>query len=193
MAGVNIDRYVTALRDSLEATGRAGGAEVAEAADRLSIALEPSVRLVTLQVLADAADEITSRLGADPSVEVRLRGADAELVVVAAPRDAGAGDEDGADLPPWGRGPGDVPVPPGPVPPAPPGAPWASDDLGDTSQTRITLRIPAPLKSQIDEAAASAGVSVNTWLVRAAQAALVPGPEVRQPGRPGKRLTGWAT
>lgn len=174
--GMNIDRYVAALRDSLAASGRAAGSEVAEAADRLAVALEPSVRLVTLQVLADAADELTGQLGADPSIEVRLRGTDPELVVVLAPPT-----ED--DEQPWPA----APVPPVPTPPVAPDL----DDV-DGSQTRITLRMPAPLKAQVDEAAARAGVSLNTWLVRAAQSALVPAPPAAQSGRSGKRLSGWA-
>ncbi|MGO1316089.1 MAG: toxin-antitoxin system HicB family antitoxin [Cellulomonadaceae bacterium] len=174
---MNIDRYVSALRGSLEASARAGGQEVTEAADRLAVALEPSVRLVALQVLTDAADEITSQLGADPSVEVRLRGGDADLVVVEAP----PGHERAAGGAEWAL----------PLPPAPP-VPPVGEEPGDGGQTRITLRLPGALKSQVDDAAAAAGVSLNTWLVRAAQSALTPQPPAQPAARSGKRLTGWA-
>jgi hypothetical protein len=48
-------------------------------------------------------------------------------------------------------------------------------DEGDPS-ARISLRLSEALKSEIDAAAEREGVSVNTWLVRAASAALRPGP-----------------
>jgi uncharacterized protein (DUF1778 family) len=41
---------------------------------------------------------------------------------------------------------------------------------------RISLRLTETLKAEIDAAAESEAVSVNTWLVRAASAALRPGP-----------------
>ena len=52
---------------------------------------------------------------------------------------------------------------------AEPAAPRTDD--GDTS-ARISLRLSESLKSDIEAAAAREGVSVNTWLVRAAGAAL---------------------
>jgi hypothetical protein len=51
-------------------------------------------------------------------------------------------------------------------------------DDGDAS-ARISLRLPESLKSDVETAAGRQGVSVNTWLVHAAGAAL------RGPGRPG--------
>jgi hypothetical protein len=47
----------------------------------------------------------------------------------------------------------------------------ASVDEGEAS-ARISLRLTETLKSQVDVAAARDGVSVNTWLVRAANAAV---------------------
>jgi hypothetical protein len=44
----------------------------------------------------------------------------------------------------------------------------ADDEPGDGDQSaRLTLRLPPRLKGRIDEAAAAAGVSTNTWVVRA--------------------------
>jgi uncharacterized protein (DUF1778 family) len=40
------------------------------------------------------------------------------------------------------------------------------------SNARISLRLPESLKSQIEQAAGRDGVSVNTWLVRAASSAV---------------------
>lgn len=47
----------------------------------------------------------------------------------------------------------------------------AAPDEGEAS-ARISLRLTESLKAQIDEAAGRDGVSVNTWLVRAASAAV---------------------
>lgn len=47
-------------------------------------------------------------------------------------------------------------------------------DEGEAS-ARVSLRLTETLKAQIDEAAARDGVSVNTWLVRAATAAVSSG------------------
>jgi len=69
-------------------------------------------------------------------------------------------------------------------------------DDGDTS-ARISLRLSETLKSDIDDAADRDGVSVNTWLVRAAAAALADEPARGRPGagQRGKhdnhRVTGW--
>jgi hypothetical protein len=59
-------------------------------------------------------------------------------------------------------------------------------DDGDTS-ARISLRLSEALKAEIDTAANRAGISVNTWLVRAATAALGAGPAASGT----QRLTGW--
>jgi HicB family len=52
---------------------------------------------------------------------------------------------------------------------------------------RITLRLPESLKSRVEGAAAASGVSVNTWLVQAANRALEP----RQFTGGSRRLTGY--
>ncbi len=65
-------------------------------------------------------------------------------------------------------------------------APPAAPDSGDAA--RITLRIPAGLKTDIEAAAAREGTSVNTWLVRAVTRGLGSGPVQRGPGR---RVTGY--
>ena len=86
-------------------------------------------------------------------------------------------------------------------------APAAPADDGDAS-ARISLRLSETLKSDIESAARTESISVNSWLVRAASAALAPGwgggwgPGMRfgdprrqpgQPGRPGNthHVTGW--
>jgi hypothetical protein len=60
---------------------------------------------------------------------------------------------------------------------------------------RINLRLPDQLKTRVEQAAGSEGLSVNTWLVRAAAAALErsdPGRRRdRRPVQGTQRYTGW--
>jgi hypothetical protein len=74
--------------------------------------------------------------------------------------------------------------PPEPPPPAP-----LADDDGGTA--RVTLRMPDALKGAVEEAADAIGVSVNAWLVQAAQAAL--GGTSEQRRKPAaNRISGYA-
>ena len=75
--------FVDAVRRDLAAAGEAAGAEVREASQRLSYALEPSLRLVLLEALGTAAAEVTAQLDA-AVVELHLRGRDPDLVVTEA-------------------------------------------------------------------------------------------------------------
>ena len=162
---MDLTPYLETLRADLAAAAAPGGPEIGRAAELLGHSLEPSARLALLEALSDAAAEITTRLH-DASVEVRLRGREADLVV-------------NRHLP-------EPPVPP--APPAPPAAPVAPD--GDLA--RLTLRMPESLKTHVEQAAAAEGVSVNAWLVRAVAAAVnapaAPPPAVRHPA---KRVTGY--
>ena len=73
-----------------------------------------------------------------------------------------------------------------PEPPSPPPAP---DDEGGTS--RITLRMPDALKAAVEEAADAMAVSVNAWLIQAAQSALGRAQQPRRRGG-GNRIQGYA-
>jgi hypothetical protein len=77
---MDLTPYLEALRADLAAAAAPGGPDTAKAAGLLGHALEASARLALLEALSDAAAEITTRLR-DTSVEVRLRGRDADLVV----------------------------------------------------------------------------------------------------------------
>lgn len=77
---MDLTPYLESLRRDLAATAAAGGAEAAHAAELLTTAVDASARLCLLEALADAAAEITTKLDS-ASVEVRLRGRDADLVV----------------------------------------------------------------------------------------------------------------
>jgi len=85
--------HVDSVRRDLAAAAEAGTSEVRDAADRLSYAVEPSLRLALLEALGTAAGEVTAQLES-AVVEVRLRGRDADLVVV------DAGDAPAAPTPP---------------------------------------------------------------------------------------------
>jgi hypothetical protein len=77
---VDLTPYLDALRSELMAAAAPGGPDLGRAAEMLSGPLEVSARLALLEVLSDATAEITAQLSA-ASVEVRLRGRDAELIV----------------------------------------------------------------------------------------------------------------
>ena len=163
---MDLTPYLEALRADLAAAAAPGGPDTAKAAELLGYSLESSVRLAMLEALSDAAAEITTRLH-DATVEVRLRGREADLVVnhlaaepaAAAPSDASP--IDGGEL------------------------------------TRLTLRMPEALKTHVEQTAAAEGVSVNAWLVRAVTAAVnrpagPPPPPPPSGNAFGKRITGFA-
>ncbi|HEX6683835.1 MAG TPA: toxin-antitoxin system HicB family antitoxin [Candidatus Limnocylindrales bacterium] len=77
---MDLSPYLEALRRDLAAAAAPAGEQVARTADLLSTALDASARLCLIEVLADATAEITTKLDG-PTVEVRLRGREADLVV----------------------------------------------------------------------------------------------------------------
>jgi hypothetical protein len=71
--------------------------------------------------------------------------------------------------------------------PAPAAVP--ADDEGTA---RLTLRLPETLKGRAEQAAATEGISVNNWLVRAVHRALEPASTFGSFGGPGpRRITGF--
>jgi hypothetical protein len=176
---MNLTRYVEELKQQLRATADLGGEDARALADRLVPHLDGMVRLVLLDALSAAADDITMEL-APGSVSVRLRGREPEFDVVSPPAAMTSDDvTEGTSV-----------APPSAARREPP------DDADDGEISRITLRLPEHLKSQVEHAATTDRVSVNAWLVRAVADAL----ETRRPDpRPsraspigGQRLTGWA-
>jgi hypothetical protein len=182
---MDLTSYVDALHRELVVAAEAGGDEARALAERLVAPLESATRLQLLEALSAAADEITSEM-APGSVEVRLRGRNPELVVVAPP--SGGPDDRGHD-----RG-GDPAGDPGAGVPLPP-PPSGDQPEGDEGTSRLTLRLPSHLKPRIDDAANRAGLSANAWLVRVVSAALQPDDRSRSTrggGTPfGGRHTGW--
>jgi hypothetical protein len=132
---MDITPYAERLRADLAQTAAAGDAGVRQAADRLAAAVDPALRLTLMEVLSEAAAEITSAMRGG-GVEARLHGRDVEFVVTeptpAAPSVAAAGAEE-------------------------------DDDEGTLA--RITLRIPESIKARAEELAARHGSSLNTWIV----------------------------
>src|SRR5215213_8098250 len=77
---MELSQYVEAVRHELAAAAAAGTEETRRVAELLGGALESTVRLVIMDVLSQAADEITAVLP-EGTVEVRLRGRDPQIVV----------------------------------------------------------------------------------------------------------------
>jgi HicB family len=167
---MNLAMYVETLRQHLAAAAETGGSEAMAVVERLSAGLEAATRLVLLETLSAAADEITREL-APGAVEVRLRGSDPEFVVTL-PSYASE-DVEGARTVTY-----PTVIPEG-------------GDEGGTS--RLNLRLPEGLKSKIEEAARREGLSLNAWLVRAAASAVEgpQGPTSRPSPGGSERYTGW--
>ena len=161
---MELDPYILDLQRQLANAAENGSEEARGAAERVAAGLDAATRLVLLDALSAAVGEITRDL-APGSVDLRLRGREVEFVV------SQPGVEIDAD-----------------------DAPAASLDLDDVSTSRTTLRLPDALKSRVDEAAATDGVSVNTWLVRAVSAALQPKQRksAQRTLRTGDNFAGWA-
>ena len=81
---MNVAAYVEALQQDLANVAGVGDDAIAEAARRISAALESSLRLRLMDALGEAAAELTSQLP-DGHVEVRVTGGEPELVYVPEP------------------------------------------------------------------------------------------------------------
>lgn len=77
---MDLTPIIEGLRRDLAAAAAPGGPDISRAADLLAGSLDASARLSMFDALSQAADEITAQL-AGPTVDVRLRGRDAEFVV----------------------------------------------------------------------------------------------------------------
>ena len=159
---MDLQPYVESVRHELTVAAAAGGPDAAELAERLTAPLESAIRLALLEALSEGAELITREL-APASVEVRLRGRDPDFTLTPAPAEH---DE------------------------APLAAPPDVDDDGGT--WRVTLRLPENLRTAVDSAARGAGLSVNTWMVRAIAGALGTGRARRRNDGPSdKSFSGW--
>jgi hypothetical protein len=162
---MNLSDFSERLRAELASITRFAGEDVQRVAELLAEALDSPVRLVLLDVLSAAAADITARLS-DTVVELRLADGEPTFVVTTAPPEADY-----------------------------PGPPAAGADAEEPGTARLTLRLPDSLKARVEAAAAGDGVSVNTWLVRAASRSLETAPRGRRAAGgwgPGQRITGFA-
>jgi predicted DNA binding CopG/RHH family protein len=173
---MDITPYVDRLREHLAQSAAAGDDRIREAADRLTHALDPSMRLALMEALSQAAAEITTEMRTG-SVDVRLAGRDLEFVV----------DEPVAQ--PAAAAPAEVP----------------EEDGEDGATARITLRLPESIKTRAEDLAAKGGSSLNTWIVNVLRQATrenainididlssIPfAGDHPGGGRRGKRMTGW--
>jgi hypothetical protein len=180
---MDLRQYVDHIHQQLAVAAEAGGEEARALAERLVAPLDSAGRLTLQDLLVAAVEEITREL-APGSVELRLRGRNPEFVVTPPPsdhaNDEGAYGEDGV---PRNGGLGNAPV---------------TREEGDDAaiMARINLRMPDHLKGRVERAAAGEGLSVNSWLVRAAATTLdKTGPGRREERRApvgGQHFTGWA-
>jgi hypothetical protein len=168
--------FIDRLRQDLLTASDAIGPESRPVAERLLLALDPSVRLVLLEVLGQSAAEITAELPAGV-VDVRLRGREPEFVV----------EVPHAPEQPTAAGPVDGDEP---------------EDEDDGAVARISLRLPESVKARAEELAARGGYSLNSWIVTVLRAAtskrainvdidLSSIPFGDPPGGRGRGLRGW--
>lgn len=143
MVLVDLTPFVERLRQDLADAAAAAGPEVQAAAERVTLALDPAVRMVLLEAFADAAAEISAQLDSE-TVDVRLAGREPEFVVTAM-----------------------APTFAAPSPPPPPAPPLPGEVGDDGGQSRITLRLPDVLKSRAEDLAVDLSQSLNTWIVDA--------------------------
>lgn len=199
--------YVAALREHLLTAAAPDSAPAEALARRLVLALAPATRLVILDALSRAADELTTEI-APGTVEVRLRGGEPQFVVQLPDQDFERQRE------PHDPDRGPVPGGAGPTSPGPTGTTGmagiagiaGADSATETELSRISLRLPDRLKVRAEAASAERGMSLNAWLTAVVAQALQEQPSPPGRGsdamaprswtgraRPGQqRFTGWA-
>lgn len=157
---MDIDSHVTMLQEQLAATAAVAGDEARESVSRLAPVLAANIRLAFLGALSEAAAEITRDLA-----------------------EAGAHTSVDARL----DGTGICFV----VEPLTEVAPDVAESADEGDEVaRVSLRLPADLKTRADAAASEAGQSLNTWLVGAVRGALVRSASAWRPSM-GRHYRGW--
>ncbi|HYA00415.1 MAG TPA: hypothetical protein VEK76_08705 [Candidatus Binatia bacterium] len=182
---MDLHPYIENLQRQLVLVAEPGGEEARALAERLVGPLEAAMRLALQDALSTAVEEITCDL-APGSVELRLRGQEPQFVVTVPPPELPSAEplQGGATQGPagWPAGTAEVEPP-----------------VGETEEgglARISLRMPEHLRARVESAARGEGLSINTWLVRAAAGALQRADPARrfEPRTPlgSRRYTGWA-
>lgn len=154
---------VEAVTEDLRRAAAIGGDETVRVADLLAGGLDASLRLHVLEVLHAAATELEAAVPG-LGVDVRLEGREPVLTVSHQPK-PGEGTADGEGAGSAGG--------------------YADDEL-----VRLTIRLPEGLKAAVEQAAAVAGASINSWIVSVLARAVDGAPAPPGPGRtaPGRRL-----
>lgn len=137
---MDLNIHIDNLRRELVAVANTGNPEIAKAGELLAKAVDSAARLGLIEVLSDAAEDVTAGLAAHEypaEVQVRIRGREVEMVVTPPAESARPADQ--ADEP----------------------------DPNESYSARFTLRMPEQVKSHVEQAAAAEGMSVNGWIVRA--------------------------
>jgi hypothetical protein len=160
---MELNGIVEGVIEDLRRAGAIGGEETARVADLLAAGLDASLRLHVLEALNAAAREIEAVVPG-LGVDIRLEGREPILTVARQ-----------QEPPPEETGDGSSP-----------------GDYADGELLRLTIRLPQGLKSAVEQAAVTAGASINSWIVSALARSL-DGPTSRQgPGRRlPRRMTGF--
>ena len=143
---MHMNGYAEILSRTLLETSSLGDERTQEVARSLLAALDPALRLVALQMLTDAAEELNNELDGE-RVTVVMDGPAAHFMVTrAVPQEARPAQQE-------------------------PAATERPADHED-QEVRTTLRLPGSLKRDIDAAAQAQGRSLNAWMIEAARDAL---------------------
>lgn len=165
---MDLSPYLETVRHGVTSAAALGDDHTRQVAERLGGAVESSARLALVRALSDAAAQISAEV-APTSVELRMSGADPELVVIVPA--------------PMSEPTLLLPEPPAPEPTGP--EPDDSAMVGDDEPVaRISLRLPASVKAKVDEMADRDGLSTNAWLLRAVMDALTDRPTPSPPAAP---------
>lgn len=178
---MNLNQYLESVRRGVENATALADDNTQEIAHRLVASIDDATRLALIEAISDATAEISGEL-APGSVEVRLNGGQPQFVVT-------------------------KPAQEEPVDPEAYAAAYAQTDVmgndhndrsdrtaliedDDEPTARISFRVPASIKSKIDDAAEQDGLSSNAWLLRTVMRSLEPGGSRRfgpptPPGPPG--------
>ncbi|MDQ1732369.1 MAG: hypothetical protein QOK10_2528 [Pseudonocardiales bacterium] len=168
---MQIEHYVAGVQEQLVAAAALGDERTREIAAALAVTAQASVRLALIDALSGAAAEVNAALFAAAGSQP------APAVTVGVEADTVRLSVSS--------------------PPADDDAPSRTDD-GDTT-ARISFRLSEALKADIEDAAARANISVNTWLIRMAAASVRNEQNSSWPGNwpaggsRSNRMTGWVT
>lgn len=168
------------VQEQLLAGAAVGDEPTRQAAQLLTVSLEPALRLALQDAVAQVASEVSAGI-APGRVELGLRGGEVEVRVLP------------PEVPSARSALAAPPAPP--IPPAPPAPAEGEDPAADSTAARVTFRPPQQLKARLEQAAAEQDLSLNAYLVRALRTHLDAGTDQRS-STPGSssttgRTSGW--